>query len=144
MTLDRTGIECLVPQRGTMCLLDAVMAWDATRIHCTAVAPGPKHPLAREHGVPAVVAIEYAAQATAVHGALLEAAATPRAGMLAKLSEVHLHTDWLWSDGVALDVRAERLGYSAAGCRYSFEVTCGQRSIADGRLMVAFISPGTP
>ena len=144
MSLDRAGIECRVPQRGTMCLLDAVVDWDTTRIHCTAAAPGPKHPLARGNRVPAVVAIEYAAQATAVHGALLEAAATPRAGLLAKLTEVHLHTDWLSSDGEALDVRAERLGHSAAGCRYRFEVTSGQQVVADGRLMVAFVSPDTP
>lgn len=144
MTLTRASIEGLVPQHGTMCLLDSVMAWDATSIRCTAAAPGPAHPLARDHAVPAIAAIEYAAQATAVHGALLEHAVAPRAGLLAKLGEVHLHTDWIPSDGMALEVRAEQLGQVAAGCLYAFEVACGQRPIASGRLIVAFTSPATP
>lgn len=138
MTLTRVDIERLVPQRGAMCLLDTAQAWDATRIHCRAAAPGPSHPLAREQAVPAIVAVEYAAQAAAVHGALLDPALAPRAGLLAKLSEVQLRAEAIPSDGGALDVRAERLGHSAAGCLYAFEVACDHRPIASGRLLVAF------
>ncbi len=144
MTLARADIERLVPQRGAMCLLDAVVAWDATHIRCRAAAPGSAHPLLRDNAVPAIAAVEYAAQATAVHGALLDPAAAPRAGMLAKLSEMHLHTDCIPRDGLALDVRAERLGHADTGCLYRFEVACGQRPIASGRLLVAFTGPATP
>jgi len=144
MILDRAGIERLVPQRDTMCLLDAVTAWDPIHIRCTAAAPGPTHPLARDQTVPAVAAIEYAAQATAVHGALLEQAVAPRAGLLAKLGEVQLHTDRIPSDGTALQVHAQRLGQSAAGCLYGFEVACGQQPVASGRLLVAFTPAAAP
>lgn len=143
MTLTRAQIEGFVPQRGTMCLLDAVTSWDATHIRCTAVSPGPTHPLTRDHAVPAIAAIEYAAQATAVHGALLDSSAALRAGMLAKLSEVHLHAGWIPSDGMALEVCAEQLGHASAGCLYSFDVVCGQQRVASGRLIVAFTSPAT-
>ena len=143
MTLTRTDIERLVPQRGAMCLLDAALAWDASHIHCRAAAPGPGHPLARQQAVPAIAAVEYAAQATAVHGALLDPALAPRAGLLAKLSEVQLHADAIPRDGGALEVRAERLSHSAAGCLYAFTVACGQRPIASGRLLVAFTAAAT-
>ena len=144
MILDRAGIECRVPQRGTMCLLDAVLAWDATHNRCTAPAPGPAHPLARGETVPAVAAVEYAAQAAAVHGALLDPALAPRAGMLAKLGEVHLYAERIAADGGALQVRAERLAHADTGCLYSFEVACGQGPIASGRLMVAFTAATAP
>jgi len=68
----------------------------------------------------------------------------PRAGMLAKLGELHLHTDCIPDDGEALEVRAERLSVLAAGCLYAFEVTSGRRAIASGRLMVAFTAQLTP
>jgi predicted hotdog family 3-hydroxylacyl-ACP dehydratase len=142
--LDRAGIERRVPQRGAMCLLDAVTAWDGTRISCSAAAPQPTHPLARDGQVPAIAAVEYAAQATAVHGSLVDGGQTPRAGMLAKLGELHLHTDCIPDDGEALEVRAERLSVLAAGCLYAFEVTSGSRAIASGRLMVAFTAELTP
>ena len=135
MKLDRAGIEKLVPHAGAMCLLDAVTDWDAASIHCTSALPGADHPLARNRRVPAIVATEYAAQATAVHGALLEAAGQPRAGMLATLVDVKLAAAALPQQ--PLSIRADLLGRSPAGCMYSFEVDAGGASIASGRLLVA-------
>ena len=142
--LDRAGIEDRVPQRGAMCLLDAVVAYDTTHITCRAAAPKPTHPLARDGRVPAIAAVEYAAQATAVHGSLVDGCQTPRAGMLAKLGEVRLHTDFIADDGEALDIRAERLSVVSAGCLYAFEVYSGSSPVASGRLMVAFTAQPTP
>ena len=139
MKLDRVGIERRVPHAGTMCLLDAVMQWDATSITCIACAPGATHPLARDGTVPAVAAVEYAAQATAVHGALLDTQVAPRAGMLAKLSEVELHTLCIPADRGPLNVRAELLNRGASGCLYAFEVAGNRQRIASGRLLVAFV-----
>lgn len=136
--IDRAGISGLVPQHGEMCLLDAVVAWNETHIGCLAAAPTPTHPLARDGQVPAIAAIEYAAQATAVHGSLLDGGDTPRAGLLAKLGEVQLHRGSIPGDGKPLNVRAERLSLLPAGCLYAFEVSSGTCLIASGRLMVAF------
>src|SRR5690606_23706979 len=86
MKLDRAAIALRVPHAGAMCLLDAVIDWDGRIIECEAIEPGPAHPLAREGRLPAIAAAEYAAQATAVHGALLDGVDAPRPGMLAKLS----------------------------------------------------------
>src|SRR4029453_4990776 len=92
MMPDRGRIEQLVPHPGAMCLLDAVTQWDAAQITCSSHEPGASHPLARDGMVPAIAAAEYAAQATAVHGALLDGAGQPRAGMLAKLMDLDLHS----------------------------------------------------
>ena len=138
MMPDRTRIEGMVPHAGAMCLLDAVIEWDDTHIACAAARPDASHPLARDGQVPAIAAAEYAAQATALHGALLDDCVSPRAGMLAKLVDVNLYNANLPGTGSDLRVRAEMLGRLATGCMYSFEVANNDGLIANGRLIVAF------
>src|SRR2546430_8967757 len=76
MPLDRQWIEQHIPHKGRMCLLDEVLSWDAARIRCrSATHRSPDNPL-RLHGrLGAACGIEYAAQAMAVHGALVAASA---------------------------------------------------------------------
>lgn len=138
MTLDRARIEQLVPHAGAMCLLDAVLQWDTAHIVCSARQPGAAHPLARQGGVPAIAAAEYAAQATAVHCALLDDASQARAGVLAKLMDVELHDACFPAGAGTLTVRARLLGRVQDGCLYAFEVGAASQAIASGRLMVAF------
>jgi predicted hotdog family 3-hydroxylacyl-ACP dehydratase len=140
--LSREEIECRVPHAGTMCLLRAVSTWDATRICCVADAPDAMHPLASAGIVPAVGAAEFAAQAVAVHGALLDGQRVPRSGRLGKLSEVDLHAACIPADEGPLTVQAELFSRGPAGCIYTFEVATTSRLIANGRLMVAFAPPG--
>ena len=69
--LDKAAIAALIPHAGAMCLLDAVLAWDATTIACVASSHrSPANPLAGERRLDAVCGVEYAAQAMAVHGGL--------------------------------------------------------------------------
>ena len=144
MTPARARIEQLVPQAGAMCLLDAVAQWDAVHIVCNSAEPGPAHPLVRDGSVPAIAAAEYAAQATALHGALLDDATEPRSGMLAKLIDVELHSPRFPPGGGAVTVRAELLSRLATGCMYSFEVSNTSQAVASGRLIVAFGSVAAP
>jgi predicted hotdog family 3-hydroxylacyl-ACP dehydratase len=69
---------------GSMCLLERVLAWDAAHIHCLATShTGAGHPLAHAGTLGMANGIEYAAQAMAVHGALLAGSETaPAAGFL--------------------------------------------------------------
>lgn len=136
MKLEREAIARLVPHAGAMCLIDEVSDWGPAAIRCSSAAPGPGHPLARQGRVPAIVAAEYAAQATAVHGALLEPADPPRAGLLATLMDVELAVATLPGSGT-LSIRAELLGRSDAGCLYRFEVASAATPVASGRLLVA-------
>ena len=141
LTLTRSQIQSRIPHAGAMCLLDAVQCWDATTIICQAAAPTAGHPLAHTSGaqdVPAAAAVEYAAQAAAVHGSLLDDSDSPRDGMLAKLTDVELGPSGLDEAGGPLTIRAELLSRVASGCMYSFEVSNQRACVARGRLLVAF------
>lgn len=138
MKLDRAGIAQRVPHAGAMCLLDAVTDWTPEWIECRSRPVGPDHPLARAGRVPAIAATEYAAQATAVHGALLAREGKARAGRLAALTDVLLCADVVPPASVA--VRADLLGRSGGGCLYRFEVSAGGTTIASGRLMVVLLA----
>lgn len=141
MNVDRARIAQLVPQAGSMCLLHEVTQWDASSITCSAAAAAAGHPLSREGALPAIAGCEYAAQATAVHGALVDGADSRRAGMLAKLMDVHLHRSSFAQDGIALNVRAELLGRIETGCLYAFEVAQDGQPVVSGRLIVALAAP---
>ena len=72
MRLDRNWIEGNIPHHGRMCLLDEVIEWDTQHIRCRSGTHRlPDNPL-RSHGrLGSACGIEYAAQAMAVHGALI-------------------------------------------------------------------------
>ncbi len=137
-TLQRTDIERCVPHAGVMVLLDSVAFWDTTHIVCTAAAPDDEHPLARDGVVSAIAAVEYGAQAAAVHGFLIEQPELHRPGLLAKLTDVRLHVPRIPSDLGELTVNAQLLSRVAQGCLYDFAVRTADEPVAHGRLMVAF------
>ena len=87
--------------------------------------------------MPVVAAVEYAAQAAALHGALLDGRREARDGMLAKLSDVELSRAGSTSSG-ALTIQAELLARGASGCMYAFTVHDARGCRARGRLLVAF------
>jgi predicted hotdog family 3-hydroxylacyl-ACP dehydratase len=136
--LTPTDIARRIPHEGAMSLLDAVLAWDRDGIVCRSPVPDAGHALAEDAGVPAVAAIEYAAQAAALHGALVDDRVQPRGGVLAKVADVTLHVPRLDGARGALRIRADALGRSTAGCLYAFEVSDADRRLVSGRLMVAF------
>ena len=125
MKVDRAAIERMVPHAGVMCLVDAVIAWDPSQIQCRSDEPGALHPLARNGVVPAIAAAEYAAQATAVHGALLDGANEPRAGVLAKLSDVQLHAASFPRGCGALTIHAQAVGSSIGSNSFRGGVMAG-------------------
>lgn len=136
--LTREQIRARIPHDGQMCLLDSVCSWGPTAIVCRAAAPGPAHPLARGPAVPAIAGAEYAAQAAAVHGALLDGADSPRDGLLAKLADVELPAATFDAAGGLLTVTAELLSRVESGCMYRFDVRNEKGCVARGRLLVAF------
>lgn len=150
--VERAEIERRLPHAGAMCLVDRVDAWSANSIACRAAAPGADHPLAASPHVPtdappataasidaptlhAVATVEYAAQAVALHASLVDEATSPRAGMLAKLSEVNLSSRAVQGD---LVIQAWLVARSDAGCMYSFDVHDAHGACSSGRLMIAF------
>jgi predicted hotdog family 3-hydroxylacyl-ACP dehydratase len=129
----------LIPHRGAMCLLDAVVDWNETSIH----ARTDSHRLAgnplRSDGVlRAVHLCEYAAQAMAIHGGLLARrdgrVAAP--GFLVSLRAVRLHTARIDDLAGALDVHAEKLLDGGGSWQYAFRIEHAGAVLADGRAAI--------
>lgn len=116
-----------------MCLLDRVDAWDAQRVCCIAISHRRHDNPLRAHGrLAAVCGIEYAAQAMAVHGALLAPRqAPPRMGFLASVRGTKLHVGRLDDISADLTVEAEQFSSDGNNVLYDFSV------LADGRLLLA-------
>ena len=132
-------LAALVPHAGSMCLLDEVVSWNEARVICRSASHRrPDHPLRRDGFLPAIHLLEYAAQATAVHGGLVAGAgAVPvPAKLLAAAREFHLQVTNL--DDIRADLRidAQRLLAMGDSALYSFHVSAGGRELATGRLTI--------
>ncbi len=139
MLIDKAGIRRLIPHAGTMCLLDAVIAWDETSITCeTATHREPTNPLRWRGRLAGLHAFEYGAQAAAIHGGLLAAAAGGRAppAYLAALRAARLYSDCLDEIAVPLQVRAHRLLESAGNCIYRIEIRADTAMLAEARVTI--------
>ena len=136
--LDHAAIAARIPHQGSMCLLDAVIDWSATAISCRAIShTDPHNPLRAEGRLGAAAGIEYAAQAMAVHGALLaDPGEGPRQGYLASVRGVRLHVARLDDLPGELGVEAERLSGDANNILYRFSVSHAGRSLLEGRAAV--------
>ncbi|MHA6845978.1 hotdog family protein [Ralstonia syzygii] len=142
--LDYAWIAARIPHSGAMCLLDAVIAWDDTQIRCTAISHrDPGNPLRADGRLAAVCGIEYAAQAMAVHGALLGGAQDrPRAGFLASVRNVEAHVERLDTLKAPLTIEAERISGDSNNVLYRFTVSCGARVLLTGRAAVVLDAAG--
>jgi predicted hotdog family 3-hydroxylacyl-ACP dehydratase len=134
-TLDHAQIAARIPHQGAMCLLDRVDSWDLDRIVCRAVSHrATDNPLRAAGRLGAANGIEYAAQAMAVHGALLAAGASrPKAGYLTSVRSVNLHVDRLDQVAGELQIVAERLSGDAVSVLYTFTVAADGQLLLDGR-----------
>lgn len=138
MKVDRDWIERHIPHKGRMCLLSEVSAWDASQIICQASSHREQtNPLRGTKGLGITAGIEYAAQAMAVHGALLDKdVAQARAGYLASTRDVSWHVPRLSDVSGDVTIRAQRLSASAANVMYLFELHGDGRLLLSGRATV--------
>lgn len=138
--IERAEILRLLPQQGTMCLLDRIIEWDAQLLRARGSDPGaPAHPLRSHARLGSAVALEYAAQAAAAHGALLGALAVTHRGPTRgtallvggrRLMLQGLRLD-VCSEALAIEVR--RVHAEGAAALYEFELSAGT-ALARGRL----------
>jgi predicted hotdog family 3-hydroxylacyl-ACP dehydratase len=122
-----------------MCLLDEVVSWDEARVICRSASHRrPDHPLRRDGFLPAIHLLEYAAQATAVHGGLLaRAGGSPAAAKyLAAAREFDLHVTSLDDIRADLHIDAECLLAMGDSALYRFHVSADGRELATGRLTI--------
>ncbi|MEP7084104.1 MAG: hydroxymyristoyl-ACP dehydratase [Betaproteobacteria bacterium] len=141
MPLDHDWIAQRIPHHGAMCLLDRVLRWDESAIVCAANNHRQAdHPL-RAHGrLSATCGIEYAAQAMAVHGALLAGVgadpAAPRIGMLTSVRGIALHVGRLDDVDGELSIEARRVAGDRTAIAYEFSLHAGERALLSGRATV--------
>lgn len=137
-SLNRDWIAARIPHGGSMCLLDAVVAWDAEHIRCTATTHlASDNPLRSKGRLASVCGIEYAAQAMAAHGALVgDERARPRVGMLTSVRGVQTHVERLDTLDGPLDIEAGRIGGDDNTVLYRFTVSCADRLLLSGRAAV--------
>lgn len=141
--LDHAWIAARIPHHGSMCLLDAVSAWDADRITCVATSHrAADNPLRSGGRLGALTGIEYAAQAMAVHGALLAAAdAPPAPGFLGSARGVDCRVSRLDDIDAELVVEAERLSADDRTLLYAFTLSAAGRTLLAGRASVVLAAP---
>lgn len=143
-TLDHAAIANRIPHSGTMCLLEALVAWDDHDIHCTTTTHShPDNPLRTASGLLSPNLIEYAAQAMALHGGLLAAEGSePSAGFLASARNVRFATERIDDIDGALHVHARRMSGDVNQILYEFDVKDAPgRTLAEGRAVVVLNTP---
>jgi len=137
--LDHDWIAAHIPHRGSMCLLAEVAAWDEMNIECRASSHRSLANPLRAHGrLGAACGIEYAAQAMAVHGALLAEAGkpAPRAGYLVSARAVELYVTRLDDLMADLSIEASCTMRSADNIMYDFNVSAAGQMLLRGRATV--------
>jgi predicted hotdog family 3-hydroxylacyl-ACP dehydratase len=144
--LSHAQIAALIPHHGAMCLLHEVTHWDASAIVCRAQSHRlADNPLREEGRLHAVCGVEYAAQAMAVHGALLKQqsgldADSPRGGRLAAIRSLDLMTDRLDTCTSDLEVHATQLMGDANSMVYAFSVQAGGQMLVQGKATVILVA----
>ncbi|MDQ9171788.1 hotdog family protein [Oxalobacteraceae bacterium R-40] len=141
MDYGREWIARHIPHQGTMCLLDHVASFDEERLICIATSHAQAdNPLRAQGRLGAATGIEYAAQAMAVHGALLAQGTEdrPKVGFLASVRSVELHVERLDNVPGALRIEAVRIHSEGNSILYGFTVHADQTSqlLLEGRAAV--------
>jgi len=139
LPINKAEIRTLIPHSGLMCLLDEITEWDDQSITCVSnTHRDPGNPLRRDGRLSAVHALEYGAQAAAVHGGLRArvTGATAAPGYLAALRDGRLFVGSLDDIESALKVEALRLFGDGVNCVYECRVSARDRLLAEGRITI--------
>lgn len=136
--LDKSEICARIPHAQPMCLLERVDAWDQNQLVCRSTTHRDADNPLRHHGrLDAVCAVEYAAQAMALHSALLEDSHdAPGVAYLVALRGVQLHVSSLDDIDDELLIRVERMAGDNNGFIYTMEVSVAGRVLVEGRATV--------
>lgn len=138
MNIDRTWIAAHIPHQGSMCLLDRVDHWSENDIVCRASSHQLTcNPLIDDLSLGIAIGIEYAAQAVAIHGALLSKNdAGPASGFLTSARDVRWKCRTLDEVVGDLIIRAEIISGNGLTMLYKFFVGSESAEILNGRVSV--------
>lgn len=136
--IDREWISNHIPHQGSMCLLDRVESWDDENIVCVASSHlHAENPLRIDGSLGIANAIEYAAQAMAVHSALLiDESAAPTSGYLTSVRDVHWHRSRFDDVTTELKICVRRFSGNEINVLYDFEISADTLLLMHGRASV--------
>lgn len=143
MLIGRQEIAAMIPHGEGMCLLDEVTQWDAGRIVCrTNTHLDPNNPLLDATGLPALSALEYCAQAAAVHGELLARSQGSNAppGWLASVRDATFLAPRLDTCEGALEIEARVVRIGGGGYVYDVSLSGGEAIIASARIIIIAVA----
>lgn len=142
--MDRAAIARRIPHQGRMCLLDAVLQHDDAHIVCTSRSHLlADNPLRHQGVLGAATGVEYAAQAMALHCALLAGdAPRARSGYLTSVRALDLHAHTLDETPQPLRITASRLALNDNTAMYQFSIHAGERLLLEGRLSAVMDAAG--
>lgn len=143
MKHDHSWIAAHIPHQGSMCLLDSVEQWNQDEIVCRASSHRrPDNPLRAGGRLGITSGIEFAAQAMAVHGALLAAhEPPPTIGFLTSVRDVQWQRSRLDDLDGDLLVHAQRISGNADSLLYQFHLRADDTVVLSGRASIVIKAP---
>jgi len=137
--LDRAWIENHIPHQGSMCLLSSVQSWNQEKITCLADSHFKLDNPLRAYGKLGVsCGIEYAAQAMAVHGALLAPtnSEAPKVGYLVSVRGATMFVTRLDDIVSNLLITAICIMANESNMLYQFTVSADDKLLLEGRAAI--------
>ena len=136
--MDRAQIAALIPHGDSMCLLDEVVAWDDSQIHCRSIQfASSANPLFENEQLNCVLLLEYGAQAAAVHAGLLQSRlGEARPAYIGAVKDVELLAA-IADNSCALDLHAQCLLSSSQGAIYELVAQQAGNTLLRGRLILS-------
>ena len=138
MLMDRAQITALIPHGDSMCLLDEVVAWDESQIHCRSHHfASANNPLFEGNQLDTVLLLEYGAQAAAVHAGLLQSQlGETRPAYIGAVKDVEFFAV-IADNSLALDLHAQCLLSSSQGAIYELVAQQAGNTLLRGRLILS-------
>ncbi len=136
--INREQLQTLLPHAGCMSLLNEIVHWDQSEIVAkTQTHLDENNPLRFQRRLSATIAIEYASQAIAVHGSLVNAQrGEPRQGMIGSLINVTYDTTYLDDKENSLLIYASVLQQLDLIQKYHFKVCVQETILISGDILV--------
>ena len=129
-----------LPHSGSMCLIDEIIEWDRDSVHCRASSHRQiENPLRIADRLPAICALEYAAQTFALHGLLVadEFNEKPPDGtraFVAFVNELDLHVQYLDGCDDALEISGQVVFRQSGSAVYRFEIHDASQLLVNGQV----------
>jgi len=147
MQLEIEQLRQLLPHQGSMCLLERVLECNESSIVCsTTTHLDPENPLRSASGLGSATAIEYAAQAMALHARLqartddAQPARQTGHGVLGSVRGCQMLSPHLDTYDEPLFVQASLVSGDGTMALYSFEVGGKTKAIVTGRATVLLVT----